>query len=61
MRKVIIGLALALVASSAMAGTLLEPVMEHDVIVQQAASSGVSHMIIPPLFFLLFVGLGLVL
>lgn len=61
MKKLVIGLALALIATSAVAGALVDPVMEQEVIVQQTSASSISHAVIPPLFFLLFVGLGLIL
>ncbi|MBV7379727.1 hypothetical protein [Maritimibacter dapengensis] len=57
MKKLAIGLTLALVATAASAGALVEPIMEQEVIVQSTSSS-VDHGIIPPIFFLLFVGIG---
>lgn len=58
MKKIALGLALGLIASSAMAGALIEPVMEQEIIVESTAASSFDHGIIPPIFFLLFVGIG---
>ena len=58
MKKIALGLALTLVATTASAGALVEPVMEQGVIVEAAAASLIDHGVIPPIFFLLFVGIG---
>jgi hypothetical protein len=55
MKKLILGAAFALVATSAVAGSVAPPVMEHDVIVEQAATSSVNHHILPPVLFLISV------
>ncbi|MBD3814388.1 MAG: hypothetical protein IE917_19640 [Betaproteobacteria bacterium] len=59
MKKFVLGAAFALAATSAMAGSLAAPVMEQEVIVQQAATSSVNQHIIPPALFIISVGLGL--
>ncbi|OIP82817.1 MAG: hypothetical protein AUK37_08385 [Rhodobacterales bacterium CG2_30_65_12] len=61
MKKLLLGAAFALVASTAMAGSIAGPVIEPEVIVQQAATSSVNQHIIPPAFFLLSVAAGLFL
>ncbi|MEC7762674.1 MAG: hypothetical protein VX874_12280 [Pseudomonadota bacterium] len=61
MTKVIMGAALVLLATSAVAGTLVEPIMDQAVIVQDTASSAFSHAIIPPIFFLLIAGIAIFL
>jgi len=61
MKKLVLGAAFALVASSAMAGSIAEPVMQPEVIIEQAQGSSVNHHILPPLIFLLSVGLGMAL
>ena len=55
MKKVILGAVLALVAGSAFAGALLDPVTDTDVIVQSTAAS-FDHGILVPLVFLAFLG-----
>lgn len=61
MTKVFLGAALALVATSAVAGTIVDPIMDQAVIMQDTASSTFNHAIIPPIFFLLFVGFAMFL
>ena len=61
MNKIILGAVIAVIAGSAFAGTLVDPVMNQTVIAQETATSGFNHHVIPPLFFLFFVGLGLIL
>jgi hypothetical protein len=61
MNKIILAVTLALVAGSAFGGALIDPVMDQQVIVQDTASSAISHHAIPLLFFLFFVSLGLIL
>lgn len=56
MKKVILGVAFALAATAATAGSVAPPVMEDAVIVDQTATSSVSHHILPPLLFVLSVG-----
>jgi len=48
-------------ATSAMAGSLAEPIIAEEVIVQQTATSSVNHHILPPLLFVLAVGSAMVL
>jgi len=55
MKKLVLGAAFALTASAAMAGSIAEPVVTEDVIIQQAAASSVSHHILPPLAFVMLV------
>jgi hypothetical protein len=56
MKKLVLGAVLALAANAAMAGSLAEPVVEPEVVVQQAAASSVDQAILPPLLFVIFVG-----
>lgn len=55
MKKFVLGAAFAFVASTAMAGSIAGPVVEPDVIVQQASTSSVNQHIIPPAFFVIAV------
>ena len=59
MKKVVLGAAFALVASTALAGSVAPPVIEDAVIVDQAATSSVNHHVLPPVMFLLSVGAAL--
>ncbi len=59
MKKVVLGAAFALVASTAIAGSVAPPIIEDTVIIEQAATSSVSHHIIPPMLFLISVGAAL--
>lgn len=61
MKKLVLGAAFALTASSAMAGSLADPVVEPEVIVEQAATSSMNQHILPPLFFVLLVAGALAL
>ena len=61
MKKLVLGAAFALVASSAMAGSLAEPIVEPTVVVEQAASSSVNHGILAPLMFVIMVGSAIIL
>lgn len=61
MKKLVLGSAFALVASTAMAGSLAGPVVEPEVIVQQASTSSVNQHIIPPAFFVIAVATSLFL
>lgn len=54
MKKLVLGLALATLATTASAGALNDPIIADEVIVQATAASSISHAIIPPLFFLMF-------
>ncbi|GGD20670.1 hypothetical protein GCM10011358_01540 [Sinisalibacter lacisalsi] len=56
MKKLVLGAAFALAASTAMAGSVAEPVLDQEIIIEQAPASSVNHHILPPLFFVLFVG-----
>lgn len=60
MKKLVLGAAFALLATGAIAGSIAGPVMEPAVIIEQAQGSSVNHHILPPLIFLLSVGLGVV-
>ena len=55
MKKLILGAAFALVASSAVAGSVAPPIMEDTVIVEQTSTSSVDHAFLPPLMFLISV------
>ncbi|MEJ1997554.1 MAG: hypothetical protein P8X76_05220 [Maritimibacter sp.] len=55
MKKLVLGAAFALAASSAMAGSLADPIVEPEIIVEQAATSSVNQHFLPPLFFVLIV------
>ena len=55
MKKLILGAAFALVATSAVAGSVAPPIIEPTVIVDQAATSSVNHHILPPVLFLITV------
>lgn len=59
MKKIALGLALAVVATAASAGALTDPIIEQDIIIETAAASSVDHSILPPLIFLMFVGIAL--
>ncbi|SMH46962.1 hypothetical protein [Maritimibacter sp. HL-12] len=61
MKKLLLGTAFALLATGAIAGSIAEPVMEPEVIIEQAQGSSVNHHILPPLIFVLSVGLGMAL
>lgn len=61
MKKLVLGAAFALVASTAVAGSVAPPILEDAVIIEQAATSSVSHHIIPPALFLISVGAALFL
>lgn len=59
MKKFVLSAAFAVAATSAMAGSLAEPVMDQEVIVQQTSTSSVNQHIIPPALFIISVGLSL--
>ncbi len=59
MKKFVLGAAFAVAATSAMAGSLAEPVTDQEVIVQQTSTSSVNQHIIPPALFIISVGLSL--
>lgn len=61
MKKLVLATVFALAASSAMAGSIAGPVIEQDVVIQQAASSSVNQNIIPPALFVVFTGLSMLL
>lgn len=61
MKKILLGTALALLASSAFAGALVEPIVEPELIIEQTAASSFDHGIIVPIFFLLFLGISVLL
>ncbi len=56
MKKLAFAAVLMLAASSATAGSLAEPIMPADIVIQQAATSSVDHAILPPLVFITLVG-----
>ncbi len=56
MKKLVLGAAFALVATSAIAGSVAPPIIEDTVIIETTASSSVNHHILPPVIFLLSVG-----
>jgi len=56
MRKLLLGAAFALAASSATAGSIEGPIVDQDIIIEQAPTSSINHHILPPLFFVLMVG-----
>ncbi len=55
MKKLVLGTAFALAASSAMAGSLADPVVEPEIVIEQAATSSMNQHILPPLLFVLIV------
>jgi hypothetical protein len=59
MKNIVVGLILATVATSAMAGAMLEPVMEPGPIVEQASAHSFDHDILVPLVILAFMGIVL--
>lgn len=61
MKKLVLGAAFALAASTAMAGSLADPVIEQDIVIEQAATSSVNQHILPPLLFVLAVASAMVL
>lgn len=61
MKNLVLGAVFALAASTAMAGSLAEPIVEPEVIIEQAATSSVSDHILPPLMFVMVLVAGLVL
>ncbi|PIE07901.1 MAG: hypothetical protein CSA74_05195 [Rhodobacterales bacterium] len=54
MKKFVLGAAFALVASTAVAGSVAPPVIQDVVIVNESTSS-VDHSFLPPVFFLISV------
>lgn len=61
MKKFVLATAIALAATTAMAGSIAGPVVEPEVIVQQAATSSVNQHILPPVLFVLSVATSLLL
>ena len=59
MKKLVLGAAFALVASTAIAGSVAPPIIEDAVIIETTATSSVNHHILPPVMFLLSVGAAL--
>lgn len=55
MKKIVLGAAFALVASTALAGSVAPPIIEDAVIVEQTSTSSVSQDFLPPLLFLISV------
>ena len=55
MKNLILGAAFALAATSAMAGSLADPIIEQEVIIEQAAPSSINQHILPPLMFIMIV------
>lgn len=61
MKKFVLAAAFAVAASSAVAGSIAVPVVEPEVIVQQASTSSVNQHILPPALFVLSVAASLLL
>jgi lipid-A-disaccharide synthase-like uncharacterized protein len=61
MKKFVLSAVFALAATSAMAGSIAGPILDEEVIVQQAATSSVNQHILPPAFFLISVATSLLL
>ena len=61
MRKLLLGAAFALAATTATAGSIEGPVVEQDVIIEMAPTSSINHHLLPPLFFVLAVGTSMIL
>ena len=61
MKKLILGAAFALVATSAVAGSVAPPIVEAPVIIEQSATSSVNHHILPPVLFLISIGAAIAL
>ena len=55
MKKLVLATAFALAASSATAGSLSDPIIEQEVIIEQAATSSINQHILPPLMFVMMV------
>ncbi len=60
MKKFVLGAAFALVAGTAVAGTVAPPIMEPEIVIQQASSSSVNQHILPPLLFVLAVATSVI-
>lgn len=58
MKKILLATAIALTASSAFAGALVDPIVEPSVIIEEAASSS-SHDMLIPIMLLIFLGVAL--
>lgn len=61
MKKFVLGAVFSAFATTAMAGSIAGPVVEEDIIVQQAATSSVNQHILPPALFVFFVASALIL
>ena len=61
MKKLVLGAAFALVASSAMAGSLAGPVLDQQIIIESAPVSSIDQHLLVPLFFIIAVGGALLL
>lgn len=59
MKKLALSVAFAVLASAATAGSLAEPMVAPEMVVEQASTSSVDQNIIPPAFFLLSVAMGM--
>lgn len=60
MKKLVLGAAFALVASTAVAGTVAPPVMEPAIVIEQAAGSSVNQHLLPPILFILAVATSMI-
>lgn len=61
MKTLILSAAFAMLATTAMAGSIATPMVEPTMIIEQANTSSVDQNIIPPAFFLLSVAFALFL
>lgn len=60
MKKLVLGAAFALVATTAVAGTVAPPMMEPAILIEQASGSSVNQHLLPPLLFVLAVATSLI-
>ena len=60
MKKLVLGAAFALVASTAVAGTVAPPVMEPAIVIEQASGSSVNQHLLPPILFVLAVATSMI-
>jgi hypothetical protein len=60
MKKLVLGAAFALVAATAVAGTVAPPMMEPAILIEQASGSSINQHLLPPLLFVLAVATSLI-
>jgi hypothetical protein len=60
MKKLVLGAAFALVAATAVAGTVAPPMMEPAILIEQASGSSVNQHLLPPILFVLAVATSLI-